>query len=1227
MNAKGMDMRMPRNRKLASAASAVIRALTACVALVGCLSNATGQAIVHARLSATGVDNAQRIQLNGAAPLVAKYGKDLGPLSMDEPLRSMKLVLRRGAAETAALQDYLAQVQDPASSNYHAWLTPEAVGQRFGASDEDINAISSWLQQQGLTVDGVSKGRTVITFSGVESQFASAFGTQMHRYLVGGETRIANSATPTVPVALSPAIVGIATLGNAKFRPAHTKPGRATRDASGLWHKQQGPAAVTSQSGKATPEFTMQINGGNYPMIGPADFGVIYGAQSVWKSGQLGAGQSIAVVAESNIVKSDVDAFRAAFGLPATNLNVIVVGPDPGLDSVDGTEAEADLDVQWAGAIAPASTINLVVAGSTNTDEGINIAAEYAVDNNLSPVLNVSYGACELGLQAAGNQFYEDLWSQAAAQGISVMIASGDAGSTACDQGQYYASYGQQVSGLASTEHATAVGGTDFYGNVDGSSHFTLANNPVTLQSVLGYITEAPWNDSCANPLVLANKADFGLTETTSGQICSNEYAFLDTVGGSGGISLCTSSDGADQSSCTGGYPAPSWQKSFLPKVSANYRQLPDVSFFAGAGLWGSAYAYCEADAASTGDCINNNGTMTTLVAGGTSFAAPALAGVVALLNAQQGGRQGNINKYLYALAAKQFANPALSSSCQSGSTQSNGMCIFHDVITGSIAEPCVLGSLVDLIADTTCQPENAGDYVGITPGYSASVGYDAATGLGTINIANLLSNWPSVVALDASSVTTDSLIGATTVPYGTNVSANVSVKAASGNATPTGPVSLLSVESGGSSVAVATGTLISGSVGVTFNSLTPGSHQIYATYGGDATFGSSASTPTAFTITKGATGLMAVASNPTITSQNSSTVIVKVQTSSQALSPTGTIALVDQTTGVTLGSGVLTAYVDPASGNSWSQASVLISGTSLASGNNVIVASYTGDSNYLAASNQTVSVSYQPFYTLASSSSSLAIQVSQSSQTTDTITIATSNGTPVNPATLSLSCGKLPVSGLSCSFSPVTLSSSGVATSTLTLTASGAIGTPLAMNQPSKSSLMKGAGSLAFACVALLWIGRRRGSIVPRVAPLAMLIIALGAMSACSSSPKASSPAITNQLTVSSSTPAYGSALTMTSLLNPSASSAQPSGTVLFYDGASLLGSSPVSGARAVLTTSSLAVGTHALSASYSGDSTFMPSTSTAVSVNVSVSGSLKVTVSDTAGNLAILALPFTIY
>jgi hypothetical protein len=1232
MDGEGMYKKI--NFKMHNRVGAVLWTLAALIAVAGCMPGATAQTRTeHARLSAQVVNNIQRTKLTGAEPLVAAYGKDQGRLSSDARLNSMKLVLQRGSAEKAALKDFLAQVQDSSSANYHKWLTPEAFGRRFGASDEDIAAVSTWLQQEGFTVDSVSKSRTVITFSGSETQFENAFSAEMHHYLVNGDARIANSATPSIPTALAPAVLGIATLGNAKFRPAHTKPVVSTRNSSGLWSSSASSQASTQASaqasstavGTATPQFTVQSGSGYYALVGPADFGKMYGVQSLWNNGHKGAGQSIAIVAESNIAKSDVDAFRKAFGLPDTNLNVIVIGDDPGLDS-SGSEGEAALDVQWAGAIAPAAKINLLVAASTSTTEGILIAAEYAIDNDLSPVLDVSWGSCELGLQASGNQYFDDLWAQASAQGISVMVASGDAGSAACDQNQYLSAYGQQVNGMASTEYATAVGGTDLYGNADGATHWTKSNDPTTLESLKSYITEAPWNDSCANPLLLAHASDFGLTETSNGEICSNEYTYLNTAGGGGGISLCTSSDGADQSSCTGGHAAPVWQQGFASMNATSKRHVPDVSFFSGAGLWGSAYPFCEADATTSTICVNNNGSMSVMMAGGTSFAAPAFAGVVALLNEQQGGRQGNINKYLYALAAKQFADSTLSANCQSGSSSDSSSCIFHDVVTGSIAVPCQIGTLVDLASSTNCTAAASDDSYGITPGYVASSGYDAATGLGSINVANLFSNWGSVVGLNSASQTTHTIAGATSVTYGSTASATINVKAATGTVTPTGATSLMSIESTGSTLAAAANYLTSGTAQVSFNTLTPGSHQVYATYGGDATFGSSSSTPTSFTVTKASTAMTAVASLATVTSSSSSTIIVKVQTTSTALNPTGSIVFTNQTTGSTLGTDTLTAYTDTTSGESWAISTFKISGSSLASGNNVIVASYAGDTNYLAASNQTLQVSYQPLYTVTSSNSSLTIDLSSSNQAATTITVGASSGSTVNPSQLSLTCEGISVTGVSCSFSTPTLNSSGAVTSTLTLTANNPTTTQSAMNTPAKSPLVKGTGLLLVACTTFLWIGRKRLRWLHTIASFVMILIASGCLVACGSSHKTTSPTVTNLLTVSSTTPTYGKALTMTSALSPTTSGTQPSGTVLFYDGAVLLGSSTVSGGKATLTTTSLAVGSHALSASYSGDSTFMPSTSTAVNVKVGLSTTVSVVVRDTAGNLTTLVLPLSI-
>ncbi|MDE1161463.1 MAG: Ig-like domain repeat protein [Acidobacteriaceae bacterium] len=1192
---------------------------------------AQASSTAHPRLSGNVVDSKLRRPLNGATPLLARQAVDKGSLAASEPLNDMKLVLRRSSDAQAALNSYLDDVQNAASPNFHKWLTPEQFGERFGASDADIAAVSQWLEGNGISISSISKSRTVITFSSTEAQFEHTFGAQMHHYDLHGEARVANSAVPSVPSALSPAIVGIATLGNATFRPLHTKPTLAKFTANSGWAKSGAVKSSAQDVQGTTPQFTSNISGANYPLVGPADFGLIYGVNTLWNSGVTGTGQSIAIVAESDVAQSDVDAFRKAFGLPATTVSQIVLGADPGLDASSGAEGEAVLDVEWAGAMAPAATVNLLIAESNATQTGILVAAEYAIDHNLSPVMDVSWGACELGLGASGNQYFDDLWSQAAAQGISVMVASGDAGSVGCDQNEYYSDYGQQVNGMASTQYNTAVGGTDFYGNADGAnSYWTLANDPTTLQSAKSYVPESAWNDSCVSPLLLAHAADFGLTETTSGAICDNEYAFLDTTGGGGGVSQCTSSDQSTQGSCTGGHPAPVWQQSVSSIGATGKRHLPDVSFFAGAGLWGSAYAFCEADEATSDMCVNNSGTMTTLSAGGTSFASPAFAGIVALLNQQQGARQGNINKYLYALAAKQFANPTLAANCQSGAGADTSGCIFHDVVDGTISEPCAVGIIVDPSTGALCITIDSYNYVGATPGYAATAGYDMATGLGSLNAGLLASNWASVTSNDGATLTSHTISGPTSIVYGTATPSSITVKASTGTSTPSGTVAMLSTESDGSTLAIASGVLSNGTAQVSFDTLTPGSHQLYASYGGDASFGASSSQPTSFVVAKAATTMTAIASAVTVQAQHSSTIVVKVQASSLALNPTGAIVFTNQTTGKLLGSTALSALLDTSSGNSWAQASFLVQDSMLAGGNNVIVASYVGDSNYLSASSQTVNVAFVPFYVVTTSAPSIDIALSDTSHGSVTITVASSTGAAVNPAVLSLSCPAITIGGISCQFTNPVQNADGSMSYTLTLTANNLHSAVVKNTLPLQDQHGPGKEiSMALLTGMALFLGRRkRWARTRSLASMAVLLLGIATLSGCAGSQAAStSPAVTNQLSVSATKIGFGSSLTMTATLVPVSNSGAPSGTVLFYDGATPLGSAPVVGGKASLTVSTLSIGTHTLTGSYSGDSTFMPSASSANTVSVSLATSLGVQVLDSSGNVATLALPITIH
>src|SRR3989441_4252761 len=188
------------------------------------------------------------------------------------------------------------------------------------------------------------------------------------------------------------------------------------------------------------------------------------------------------------------------FALPANfdATNVILNGEDPGITSI-GEEGEADLDVEWSGAAAPGATIKYVLSASTPASAGVDLSALYIVEHNLAGVMSESYGACEKDLGSAGNAFYNTLWEQAAAQGITVLLSSGDGGTAGCDNfnSQPVASHGLAVSGLASTPFNVSVGGTDFDQVNNWAAYWNPTNDP-TGTSAKSYIPEIPWSENCA---------------------------------------------------------------------------------------------------------------------------------------------------------------------------------------------------------------------------------------------------------------------------------------------------------------------------------------------------------------------------------------------------------------------------------------------------------------------------------------------------------------------------------------------------------------------------------------------------------------------------------------------------------------------------------------------------------------------------------------------------------
>ena len=712
------------------------------VALAGDDAQAVPARIVQA------INDSKLVPLRGNTHPLARAEFDQGRVDPQLPMERMTLLLKRSPEQEAALEAFMARQLDPHSSDFHHWLEPVEFGQIYGPSEADVTAVANWLQNQGFTVDKVSNSRVFIEFSGTAGQVQKAFQTEIHRYRVKGEEHIANNSDPSIPEALRPVVAGVVSLHNFFAQPLHRDFGTFRR---------------TGKAGKWTPEnegiltkplFGVPVTGGTVELVAPYDFAAIYNVLPLWNAGIDGTGQTIAIAGRSDISLTDVANFRSAFGLPAKAPTIITNGADPGVPS-SGDKTENTLDVEWSGAVAKGATIKFVTTASTS--DGAAASALYIIDNKTAPVMSFSYGSCELAMGSTGNSYYNSLWQQAAAQGITAFVASGDEGSAACDGGQtapYGAEFGLAVSGTSSTPYNVAVGGTDLnWANNSGTTYWSSSNSTTNDSSALRYIPEVPWNGSCASDAVdeLIGATALGWDEeATCEQILVQQVDIdlLNVLGGTGGKSACTAPTSNTAASCAGGYAKPGWQAGTGVPADSK-RDVPDVSLFASSGALNSAYVICDSE--STPCTFSNASDALAQAVGGTSVASPAMAGIMALINQKAGSAQGNANVTFYALAAKD--NRA---SCNSTSVASGNACNFYDITTDNIAVPCIPG-------DPNCTLHHSTDSVGILSGYTSTVGYDLATGLGSVNANNLVSNWSPVNTAPAVSLTPATLTFAST--------------------------------------------------------------------------------------------------------------------------------------------------------------------------------------------------------------------------------------------------------------------------------------------------------------------------------------------------------------------------------------------------------------------------------------------------------------------------------
>ena len=654
------------------------------------------------------INNQQLVTLRGNTRSAANASNDLGRVSEGLAMEHMQLLLQRPPELQAALDQFSSDLQDATSPSYHQWLMAAQFGEKFGMADSDIGIITNWLQSQGFVVNDLNPNKILIDFSGTAGQVRQAFRTEIHNLNVNGEAHIANMSDPQIPAAFAPAVTGIVSLHNFMPRPML----------------------------KPRTNYTFTSNGGTYEALVPGDLATIYNINPVFAQGITGKGQTIVVIEDTNVYSTtDWSTFRSKFGLSTyTSGTFTQVHPgnctNPGV--VAGNDGEAILDAEWASASAPNAAIQLASCKDTNTTFGGLIALENLLSAGNPPaIVSISYGECEAENGASANAAYNSTYQQAAAAGVSVYVSAGDEGAASCDADETHATHGIGVSGFASTPYNVAVGGTDFGDTYAGTnSTYWNSTNTSTYASAKSYIPEIPWNDSCASAL-LATYNGGTKPSTFCNSSTANSDGYITTASGSGGPSGCAtgspSTAGVVSGNCKG-YAKPSWQiATGVPNDGV--RDIPDVSLFAANGVWGHYYVFCFTDTANGGaSCSGAPSTWSG--AGGTSFSSPILAGVQALVNQSVGSKQGNPNPSYYKLASSNYSN------------------VFHDVTQGDIDVVCT--GTVNCYGSSTSGGRRGKTTYGVlstssssdSPAYGTTSVWDFATGLGSVNVTNLVKSW-----------------------------------------------------------------------------------------------------------------------------------------------------------------------------------------------------------------------------------------------------------------------------------------------------------------------------------------------------------------------------------------------------------------------------------------------------------------------------------------------------
>ena len=965
------------------------------------------------------VDAEKVVALKAAVRPEAIATNDRGALDGSTAISGVTIMLRQSEAQAADLAQFLEEQRNPASPDYQRWLTPEEFGERFGLSQSDLGRLTAWIRTRGLDVETVARGRNWIGVKGTAEQLGRAFHTELRRYEVDGEKHFANSKQPHVPAAFAEVVETV--LGLDDFRP---KP---------QWVR------------RAQPDYTGG-NGAHY--LAPDDLATIYNLMPLYQAGFDGTGQKIVIPGQTDVNLADIRAFRSQFNLPARDPQVVLYGADPGVSS--GDQVEANLDLEWSGAVARNATI--IYVNSRN----VFASLQYAVDQNLAPVISLSYGACEM----SGQQSFRTVAQQANAQGITWMNASGDSGAAGCDWFSTSATHGPQTIFPANIPEVTAVGGTEF--NETAGAGWNATNN-ANGASAMEYIAERAWNDSSSNGL----------------------------AAGGGGVSAI--------------FPKPWWQTGpGMPSDGA--RDVPDVAL--------------TASGAHDGYIIYAGGLMPVggTSAASPSFAGivALINQYVVAKGAQPKAGLGNINPNLYNLAQNTTGIfhditvgdnivpcTAGSAGCTTGSfgykagagydlATGLGSVDGYNLVTRWTSLPPSVGTTMTLAASAasidqgatvqltaTIKPVTgtnppAGSVAfklgGTTLGSAAvtasgangtavlsAKGSSLAAGSNTITASysasgNFGNSTATVtVTVNAPTVATTSTLAAAPASIAQSASTvlTVTVKAASGSSAPAGSVTFAAgANTLGSATLSGAGTTATASLTVKGTSLAGGDNTITANYAANSGFAASSATVKVTVTVPAVSTTVTVTATPSTVPQSSTTqVTANIKAASGTTAPTGNVSFSIGT--ASLGSA-------PVSGGA---ATLAVRGSSLALGANTITATFTPSGSFAGSTGMVTVIATAPVVATSTVVAAAPASIAQSASTVLTATVKAASGSTAPGGTITFSAGSVSLGTAS-----LTAGSSGSATATLTVKGASLVAGNNAITASYSGSSSFGASSGALA-------------------------------------------------------------------------------------------------------------------------------------------------------------------